>query len=681
MKRFCLLFLTVFTLGAQDRGANYLQLGSANLSDTVSAQNEFRIGVQAYYRFAYNEAINSFERANSFRPGESLILDWLGRAYYRSGFEDIAIRQWSLAADHTASSSEEILLRSRIETVRSRRSFLPFVEGGLRYVESGRYPGRLGTSIYFRQPTSVLPLEDGTAWVVAYGSNELLRIDVNGLIRQRTRGPINGLDRPYDIARAPDGKLYVSEYRGGRVSVLDAGGRWLSYIGSRGIGDGQFVGPQNLSVDEDGYLYVVDYGNRRISKFDPEGTFLFSFGRRTWGFGGFLSPTGIACMDERVFVADSVRKQIHIFDRNGSYVGFLVEGGLNGPESIRIIQVPNSGQKYLLVADTDRVLLVDPDSSIVRELGVAGGKARITGAALNSNGAILTANFMGDEVAVMCSAEDMASGFFVQIDRVVADSFPQVTVELSVQDSRRRPVVGLDQRNFVLSERNRPVQGQEYLGAAYLGKNYDVSIVIEKSDLTLPYRDDLAAALRDISAAGPRLVSVISAGETPVKERFTPSTLAAVARNGNFTPRWRLDTAVRLAASDLLAGEKKRAVVFVSSGVVGELAFEQYSLSEMAAYMANNGISFYAVIPDGAAGEELRYLCEETGGEIVYLYQDTGVGPTIKSIGTKGSGSYALRYRSSLTTNFGRDLLSVEAEVYLMERSGRDRIGYFAPLE
>jgi len=686
MKRFCLLFLTVFTLGAQDRGANYLPLGNASLTDTVNAQNEFRIGVQAYYRFSYNEAINSFERANSFRPGESLILDWLGRAYYRSGFEDTAIRQWSLAADRTASSSEEILLRSRIETVRSRRSFLPFMEGGLRYVESGRYPGRIGASIFFRQPTSLLPLEDGTAWVVAYGSNELLRIDVNGLIRQRTRGPINGFDRPYDVARAPDGKLYVSEHKGGRVSVLDAGGRWLSYIGSRGIGDGQFVGPQNLTVDEDGYLYVVDYGNRRISKFDPEGTFLFSFGRRTWGFSGFLSPTGIACMDERVFVADSARKIIHVFDRNGSYVGILVEGGLNGPESIRIIKTSpggpsGNGQKHLLVADTNRVLLIDPDSSIVRELGVTGGKARITGAALDSNGAILAANFQGDEVAVMCSAEDMASGFFVQIDRVVADDFPQVTVELSVQDSRRRPVVGLDQRNFVLSERNRPVQQQVYLGAAYLGRNYDVSVVIEKSDRTAPYRDDLAAALRDINAAGPRLVSVISAAETPVKERFTPSTLAAAARGGNFTPRWRFDTAVRLAASDLLVGEKKRAVVFVSSGIVGEMAFEQYSLSELAAYMANNGIAFYAIIPDGAAGEELRYLCEETGGEIVYLYQDTGVGPSIRSIGTKGSGSYALRYRSALPTNFGRDLLSVEAEVYLMERSGRDRIGYFAPLE
>jgi DNA-binding beta-propeller fold protein YncE len=680
---FTLLFALSFTLEAQDRGLNFLPLGDSNISDTVNAQNEFRIGVQAYYRFAYNEAINSFERANSFRHGEPLILDWLGKSYYRSGFEDTAIRQWNNAADFTSSSSEEILLRSRIETVRRRRNFIPFMEEGPRYVESGRYPGRIGGSIYFRQPTSVLPLEDGTAWVVAYGSNELVRIDVNGLIRDRIRGPLNGFDRPYDVARSPDGKLYVSEYRGGRVSVLDAGGRWLSYIGARGIDEGQFVGPQNLTVDEDGYLYVVDYGNRRVAKFDPEGTFLFSFGRRTWGFSGFTSPTGIACLDERVFVADGVTKQIHAFDRNGSYLGVVVEEGLNGPESLRIIK-GQGGQNHLLVADTNRVLLIDPDSSILRELALAGSKSRITGAGLDRNGAILAANFMGDEVAVMCSADDLASGFFVQIDRVVADTFPLVTIELTVQDSSRRPVVGLDQHNFLITEQNRPVQQQEYLGAAYLGKNYDISVVLEKSDRTMYTVEELTAALRDISSASPGIVSIISAGETPIKENISASNVALAARSANFSPRWRFDTAIRLAASDLLAREKKRAVVFVTSGVVGELAFEQYSLSELAAYLANNGTAFFAVITDeqaSAVTEELRYLCDETGGEIMYLYQSSGVGPSIKSIGAKGSGSYALRYKSSLPTNFGRNLLTVESEVYLMERSGRDRIGYFAPLE
>ncbi len=41
------------------------------------ASEEFRRGVQAYYRGAFNEAIVQFEKALSFMPDDSLILDWL----------------------------------------------------------------------------------------------------------------------------------------------------------------------------------------------------------------------------------------------------------------------------------------------------------------------------------------------------------------------------------------------------------------------------------------------------------------------------------------------------------------------------------------------------------------------------------------------------------------------------
>ena len=71
-------FLPLFIAGSQTLGPDDL--------DAVYAREEFRIGVQAYNRFAFNEAILSFERALFYRPGEPLILEWLGRAYYRSGF-------------------------------------------------------------------------------------------------------------------------------------------------------------------------------------------------------------------------------------------------------------------------------------------------------------------------------------------------------------------------------------------------------------------------------------------------------------------------------------------------------------------------------------------------------------------------------------------------------------------
>ncbi|MCL2067393.1 MAG: NHL repeat-containing protein [Treponema sp.] len=693
MKNNCALFFLFFIL--------VLSVDSQSVNDDISAQGaqviggtditalnaseEFRVGVQAYYRFAYNEAILSFERALSFRPGEAVILDWLGKAYYRSGFEDTALRQWRAAlASYGRNSGPGMLVNSRMETVANRRFLLPVANDEVRYVESGRYPGLYEDIVLYRQPTAVLPNDDGSAWVVAYGSNEIVKIDVNGVIRDRKRGPFVGFDRPYDLVRGIDGKMFLSEYRGGRISVLDSQGNWLSYIGSRGIRNGMFMGPQNLAVDEEGYLYVVDYGNMRISKFDPDGAFILSFGSRNPGFPGFLSPTGIAAGNGRIYAADSVAKQIYVFDPNGNYLGILDAAGLRGPESMRFL--PDG---RILLADTNRVLLVDANTAIVRELGLAGNeRVRLVGADMDRNGNILAANFAAGEVSVMTRFDDLASGLFVQIRRVSADRFPVVDVELTVEDRLRRPIVGLDHNNFLLSEGGRAVSEQNFLEPGYRYAGADISILIERSALTLNMRDDLAAAVRDINRAlgemgNSRIISLVSAGVQPQRERHENALeTAARAAAASYDPRWRFDMGLRLAATDLLHTSAKRSVIYVGSGSTGELAFEQYSLSELTAYCANNGIVFNAVITGaGQVSQEIQYLCGETGGMAMYLYRPQGIGDLVKSIARLPSGSYNFSFRSSLPTDFGRAWLPLEAEVYLIERSGRDSVGYFPPLE
>ncbi|MCL2806194.1 MAG: 6-bladed beta-propeller [Treponema sp.] len=661
-------------------------------ADALNAADEFRFGVQAYNRFSYNEAILSFERSLSLRPGEPIILDWLGRAYYRSGFEETAIRQWFSALNiYGRNSGAGMLLNARLETVANRRILLPVADDGVRYVESGRFPGRFGDVILFRQPTSVLPNNDGSVWVVAYGSNELVRIDVNGIIRDRKRGPLNGFDRPYDITRGLDGRLYVSEFRGGRISVLSSEGDWLFYIGTRGLGRGQFIGPQHLTIDEDGYLYAVDYGNRRISKFDPDGQFILSFGTRSGEFTGLLSPTGIAAGGSKIYVADNAAKVIYTFDPNGSYLGRLSVEGLNVPESLRFLS-----DGTILAVDGSRIIQINPQSAIVRELGIATNvrdrnRMRLTCADMDKNGSLVVANFSSSEITVMTRFDDMASGLFVQIRNVYTQRFPLLTVELTVEDRMRRPILGLDNNNFLLSEGGVPVNDQTLISKGYSYDGADISLLIERSDLTSRLGNDFAAASRDINRAlaemsNSKIVSVISASAQPRRERHDLSLENALrgssgGANDN-SQRWRFDLGLRLAATDLLPGSPKRSVVYIGSGALGELAFEQYSLSEMAAYLANNGIVFNAIIiGNTTASAAVEYLCRETGGQVMSLYRPRGIGELIKGTALAPSGLYSFTYNSRLPTDFGRAWLPLEVEVYLMERSGRDNTGYFPPLE
>lgn len=127
---------------------------------------------------------------------------------------------------------------------------------------------------------------------------------------------------------------------------------------------------------------------------------------------------------------------------------------------------------------------------------------------------------------------------------------------------------------------------------------------------------------------------------------------------------------------------QKRGIVFLSFDAVSSESFKQYSLNDLAAYMTNNGIRFYVVnLKPRTLPSELAYLCVKTGGMHTYIYAEKGLAPIITDLIEKPVGLYQLSYNSVLPTDFGRAYLPVEVEVRLLNRSGRDETGYFAPLE
>jgi hypothetical protein len=427
----------------------------------------------------------------------------------------------------------------------------------------------------------------------------------------------------------------------------------------------------------------VEYGNQRVSKFAPDGTFILSFGKKgnstvpyDDSFPGFLSPTGIACGDGRVYVADEAQKCIYQFDENGRYLGFLVNSGLEQPEGLYF-----KDSQHLIVADTSRIVSVDTSSGIITELARGAAHARLTDARPGANGSLLAANFAGDEVLVETPISQTASGLFVTISRVDAGAFPQVTVELRVQDSRRRPITGLDSLNFLLTENHKNVVGQTLRYQGFANNTTAYSLVMEHSAQTVTLQDDLTQALHDSATALGSPVSFISAGKEALRATSATITRGNYANGG----QWNFDQSIRLAAGDLLGLSAKKALVFVGTpdGVDKTGALDRYALSELASFLANNDIRFYAVTVGSGEGngDVLSYLATVTGGQVLPLYQSSGIGPGLSSLKSAASSLYTFSYTSQLPTNYGRAYLPIEAEVYLMERSGRDETGYYPPLE
>ncbi len=675
MKKNIILYLLLFCFALPLKA----QMG-AGTRDSVLARENFRLGVQAFYRSAFNEAINALEKALAYLPDEPLIYEWLGNAYYKSGFDDSALRQWDLARQRYSSEDlKSTQLSSKIEQIKNRHIFLPSIDEAERYVEAASFQGINREAQVFLNPSAILPRADGWAWVVAHGSNELVLLDANGLVRQRVRGPINGFDRPWDIVSDNSGRLYVSEQSGGRISVLDSKGKWLFYIGKKGRKLGELIGPEALTIDSSGNILVVDYGNMRVQKFSAEGEPLLTFGGRRGAFPGFRSPSGIVSLDESIWVADAAHKALFRFDQSGNYMGMAGEGALKRPESLKVDR-----QNRILIADTMRLILFDPSNEKTYELGSLGqDSGRMVGAALDINANILVANHAKNEVHVFSRVEDLAAGMNIWIERIDASHFPHIRFELSVEDRRRRPISGLSELNFLIQEEGRNVEELIFLGTGDREEEVDLSLLIARENKSSTQYERIVQIAEDFLGAGANFSSIVQGLSPPVLEKpKTKTALAQALKGPTANNSGYFDLALRLAVSDLINASSKRSVVYIGSGNLHPRSFENYSVQELSAYLANNRVMFNVLILEGQEIDHaLEYLARQSGGQVIHAFRPSGLLPLVDSIRSMQVGTYSFSYTSKLSSDWGQRFLPIEAEVYMHSRSGADRKQYFAPLE
>ena len=650
-------------------------------SEEGLASEEFRRGVQAYYKGAFNEAIVQFEKALSFLPNDNLILDWLGKTYYKSGLEGSALSYWQTASDNGYGG---LLLENKIEIVRERRVTGDSSDKLMRLSEAGSFPGEFQGNMIYSGPVSVQPNYDGTIWLVAYNSNELLLLNQNGKVIDRIEGPINGFDRPCDILKLHNGNLLVSEHAGDRLALLNSKGRFQSYIGTKGRGLGQMVGPLYLAQDYLERIYVTDYGNRRVDVFDKDGNPVFFFGGKQGDFAGLKGPTGIAIIDETVYVADDQTGAVYEFDRSGNFLRELCEKEtFKKPEGIKV------WNGSLIICDVNRIVSIDYDTGALFEYARTGNApSRVTLANPDVNGNVIVSDFIANEVYVMSKVQELVGGLFVQIEQLDASKFPQITLELRVENRHRQPVVGLQEANFYLSEKQRPVSNLKFLGAASNNTEADITIIVDRSYDSAKYKNEIQTAVKEVAQSmnGSGTLRIVSSSYIPVTEY-----IGSPDKIGDFntdslknkpSAQAAVDLALRLASNDLINAAKKRGIIFVTSADNNSLTFDKYNLAELTSYMSNNSISFSVIqVTKESLCQQLSYIADNTQGDSYYIYRPQGLGDIVKNIIELPSGIYQFSYTSALQTNFGTKYLPVEAEVYLLNRSGRDETGYFAPLQ
>ncbi len=648
----------------------------------IQAREEFRWGVGALHDGKINEAISSLSRSIGLASDVQLTRYWLGRAYYYGGFEDAALQEWRWIAERGLRSA---VLQSWIERLELERGLVQerlgdeLVPG--RYVTMVSIPGRQDDIVLFQRPTMVRPTPDGSFYVTSFGTHSVVLLDPNGVRRQVIDGGIEGFDRPFDVLRLASGELLVSEFGADRIARISPLGVKTGVFGGRSRDAGGLIGPQFLAA-ENGFVYVTDYGNSRIAKYSTDGAFLFSFGRRSGEFDGLRSPAGLVASNDRVYVSDSEASRIVVFDSSGNHLGEITNPLMRRPEGLSLYD-----GRRLLVSDMNRLYVVDPASERVFQLTEVAAQRRFMGAAADANGNVLAADYAQNEILVLAASEELYTGMNVEVDAVEAVEHPSVYLTVSVTDRSGRPVVGLDEQNFRVTEDRFPTGEAQLISVRPEGAA-SLSLLIDRNRSMAGQTEAVEeAALSIVDALGPadRLWTV-SAAELPVVELEPGSARLRVANAAvgveDLYGLGAIDLGIRLSGAQLLREAGSRAIVLVSNGVLSSGAFSTYGLTETSEYLRNNHVRLFVVYTErNRRSEELDFLVESTGGTSVYLYRPQGIAGLVEDARSRPSGRYVLRYASAHDPDFGRRYIPVEVEAYLLERSGRDESGYFGPLE
>ena len=647
--------------------------------DQVYAEREFEFGVRAFHRGEFNRAIQAFEESLTYKQDFVLSKRWMAEAYYRSGFVQTALDMWrELAGTEGASSA----LETKIRTLEYRRS----LEGGLldepEYVSFHTVEAESDGVQIFNRPTSIMPTEDGGFYLVSFGSNELLKFNANGGLDGSLRGGLEGLNHPFDMVRAESGQLFVTEFTGDRIVRMSPDGRRIRRFGGTGTGDGKLLGPQYITDDGKGYIYVTDQGNRRVSKFDYEGNYILSFGEQSGSFEGFQEPTGILHYKDRIYVTDKLRGYMAVFDESGNFIRSYGGDRLEMPEAISLFR-----EGELLVVDGDRIYRFIPAQEKFELLkDVEGPRVDLLKAAKDANDNLLTVEFDRNRVEWFSDFSQMYSGLHTEIKQVRADDFPNVLVEVEVSRREGPPYVGLMQNNFFLTEGRYPVEDIELQYVVDEQERTDLALMVEYSEIVEQEGEAIGRVATELVNAldGDGQLRVISGGENPVIQEAGTSSVetarAAAVRSSDFSSNWSFDLGVRLAGSTLTSTGGRRALVFLGSGSLPEHAFDDYGLSTILNYMQNNDITFYCVTLNRfeSIDKELTYLCEQTGGESLYVYRPEGIGEIVEMERDNPTGRYYITFQSRKDSDFGREYMPVEVQTSIFGRSGRAESGYYA---
>ena len=191
------------------------------------------------------------------------------------------------------------------------------------------------------------------------------------LLGPETQQPVDRLMKPYGVAAANDGRVFVTDTAARRVFVFDAEARSVSFIGESG--QGKISKPVGVALDDNGTAFVADATLKRVFGYARDGRLLLAIGRE----GELQNPSGLAIDRKRqqLYVADAKRHEVLCYSSaDGSFIRAIGKRGVESGEFNFPTNLAVDRQGRLYVTDTlnFRVQIFDAFGAFIKSIGRQG---------------------------------------------------------------------------------------------------------------------------------------------------------------------------------------------------------------------------------------------------------------------------------------------------------------------
>lgn len=238
---------------------------------------------------------------------------------------------------------------------------------------------------------------------IADMAGRISRFSRDGTLETQWEIPDQSKGTPSGLFVDAEERVFVADTHNSQVLVYDSSGQELARFGSKGLGEGEFLYPTDVVVDQEGCVYVSEYGgNDRISKFTPSFEFVGSFGTSHDGPGTLAMPHGLAIDGENtLWVADMGNHRLCRFDLSGALldvIGGLGKdpGRLRYPCDLSLVKdQPEQDTVALIVADkgNSRLQALSLDGACIGLWGRPGRRPGMfsepTGVAFHGSGIVI----------------------------------------------------------------------------------------------------------------------------------------------------------------------------------------------------------------------------------------------------------------------------------------------------